>query len=132
MAKKDSDPAFPTPDTALANGKMGMSFRQYAAITLRVPNSGTDWLDAMILESLRNELAAKVMQGLVLTWKEQDCVAASEVPQMTIAAQLFRKAAEEAGEDGVEFLTSSAYEIAASMLAARKEAADANRDWEVE
>ena len=36
-----------------------MTLRQYAAIKLRVPNSGTDWLDEMILKSLRDELAAK-------------------------------------------------------------------------
>ena len=39
----------------------GMTLRQYAAIKLRVPNSGTDWLDEMIRQSLRDELAAKVM-----------------------------------------------------------------------
>ena len=43
----------------------GMTLRQYAAIKLRVPNSGTDWLDEMIRQSLRDELAAKAMQGLV-------------------------------------------------------------------
>ncbi len=40
----------------------GMTRRQYAAIKLRVPNSGTDWLDEMIRTSLRDDLAAKVMQ----------------------------------------------------------------------
>lgn len=43
----------------------GMTLRQYAAIKLKVPNSGTDWLDEMIRESLRVELAARVMQGLI-------------------------------------------------------------------
>ena len=42
-------------------GRPGMSLRQYAAIKLREPNSGTDWLDDMIRESLRNEIAAKAM-----------------------------------------------------------------------
>ena len=41
----------------------GMTMRQYAAIHLRVPSSGTDWLDAMILESKRDELASKAMQA---------------------------------------------------------------------
>jgi hypothetical protein len=31
----------------------GMTLRQYAAIKLKVPDSGTDWLDDMIRESLR-------------------------------------------------------------------------------
>ena len=43
----------------------GMTLRQYAAIKLRVPNSGTDWLDEMIRQSLRDELAAKAMQAMV-------------------------------------------------------------------
>lgn len=41
----------------------GMTLRQYAAIKLRVPNSGTDWLDEMIRTSLRDELAAKAVQA---------------------------------------------------------------------
>lgn len=43
----------------------GMTLRQFAAIKLRVPNSGTDWLDDMIRQSLRDEFAAKAMQGMV-------------------------------------------------------------------
>lgn len=66
MASEDGGPAFPNTgilkesDFAWMNG---MSIRQCAAITLRVPNSGTDWLDAMIRESLRDEFAAKAMQA---------------------------------------------------------------------
>ena len=41
----------------------GVTPRQYAAIKLRVPDSGTDWLDDMIRQSLRDEFAAKAMQG---------------------------------------------------------------------
>lgn len=45
------------------NIERGMTLRQYAAIKLRVPNSGTEWLDEMIVQSLRDELAAKAMQA---------------------------------------------------------------------
>ena len=41
----------------------GMTLRQYAAIKLRVPNSGTDWLDEMIRESLRDEFAASALRS---------------------------------------------------------------------
>lgn len=41
----------------------GMTLRQYAAIKLKVPDSGTDWLDEMITTSLRDYFAAKAMQG---------------------------------------------------------------------
>lgn len=43
----------------------GMSLREYAAIKLRVPDSGTDWLDAMIEKSLLNEFAGKALQALI-------------------------------------------------------------------
>lgn len=41
----------------------GFTAREHAAIQLRVPDSGTDWLDAMIRQSLRQEFAGKAMQG---------------------------------------------------------------------
>ena len=59
-------PAFPTEvwdAEGIPQHTEGMTLRQYAAIKLRVPNSGTDWLDDMIRESLRDEFAAKAMQG---------------------------------------------------------------------
>ena len=67
---ENSGPAFPC-ETVCADEHgeyrlpwQGMTLRQYAAIKLRVPNSGTDWLDEMIRESLRDDLAAKAMQGI--------------------------------------------------------------------
>jgi hypothetical protein len=62
---EDGGPAFPTPVHVHADYPVGMTLRQYAAIKLRVPNSGTDWLDEMIVQSLRDEFAAKVLQGLM-------------------------------------------------------------------
>lgn len=66
----DSGPAFPvSADIAgmegLKGSALGMSLRQYAAIHLRVPDSGVGWLDEMIRKAQRDELAAKVMQGLL-------------------------------------------------------------------
>lgn len=43
----------------------GMTLRQYAAIKLRIPDSGTDWLDRMIAKAKRDDLAAQAMQGLL-------------------------------------------------------------------
>jgi hypothetical protein len=59
-----SRPAFPFhpykySDGDLNPGSDGMTLRQYAAIHLKVPNSGTDWLDDMIRQSLRDDFAAK-------------------------------------------------------------------------
>lgn len=42
-----------------------MTLREYAAIQLRVPNSGTDWLDAMIREAQHDAFAGQAMQGLM-------------------------------------------------------------------
>lgn len=46
-------------------GHPGLTARQHAAIALRVPDSGCDWLDEMITASLRDEFAAKVVQGVL-------------------------------------------------------------------
>lgn len=69
---EDGGPAFPFGQVSEQTGMPingyhndGMSMRQYAAIKLRVPNSGTDWLDEMIRTSLHDDLAAKAMQTLI-------------------------------------------------------------------
>ena len=42
------------------------ALRQYAAIHLRVPNSGADWLDDMIAEAREMDAAERAMQGLIV------------------------------------------------------------------
>jgi hypothetical protein len=62
----DGGPAFPSAvlfDQAIVDSK-GMTLRQYAAIKLRVPDSGTDWLDEMIRKSNRDYFAAAALQGI--------------------------------------------------------------------
>ena len=76
----------------------GMTLRQYAAIHLRVPNSGTDWLDAMIVEAKRDELAAKAMQAYFTD------------PNVGF------------GSDVIEAGSRAAYRIADAMLKARGQA----------
>ncbi len=72
----------------------GMTLRQYAAIKLRVPNSGTDWLDEMIRQGLRDEFATKALSVL-------DVHAHVSAPAADILAK-------------------SAYNIADAMLKARE------------
>lgn len=62
MSNQDK-PAFPKQASEFSGESFGMSLREYAAIKLRVPDSGTDWLDAMIEKSLLNEFAGKAMQA---------------------------------------------------------------------
>lgn len=61
--QQDSGPAFPFIPTdrsgQIAPTETGMSLRAYAAIKLKVPNSGIGWLDDMIKESQRNEFAGQ-------------------------------------------------------------------------
>ena len=67
---KTGGPAFPCHPEIIPQKDLdfaGMTLRQYAAIKLRVPNSGTDWLDEMIREARRDELAARAMQSYFQT-----------------------------------------------------------------
>jgi hypothetical protein len=53
---KTCGPAFPRADD-VSNSNSGMTLREYAAIKLLVPDSGTDWLDAMIRRAKRDAFA---------------------------------------------------------------------------
>ena len=64
--KETSGPAFPLhPAISEKVGVHGMSLRAYAAIKLRVPDSGLPWLDEMITASLRDEFAKTAVQGIL-------------------------------------------------------------------
>lgn len=75
--KGGSSPAFPADSTSNGYGGRtpqtysGLTIQQYAAIHLRVPNSGDAALDEMIRQSLRDELAARAMQGMLSNPKLQ-------------------------------------------------------------
>lgn len=73
----DGGPAFPIPGDTLLNGEYmwpepGMTLRQYAAITLRIPRSGTPWLDEMIEEVVRNEFAGQALAGMLANERYPD------------------------------------------------------------
>lgn len=59
MEKETGGQAFPS--THPHGKEDGMTLRQYAAIHLKVPNSGTDWLDEMIEEA--NKLDREMLTG---------------------------------------------------------------------
>ena len=73
MEHTKMEQAFPNPHRTDITG---MTLRQYAAIKLKVPNSGTDWLDDMIRQSLRDDFAAKAlpvaMEALCQDWTKDD------------------------------------------------------------
>jgi len=64
-----NEQAFPNPHRT---DQTGMTMQPYAAIKLKVPDSGTDWLDEMIIKSLRNEFAAKALQGICANGPDTD------------------------------------------------------------
>lgn len=64
----DGGPAFPTPAGTQHND--GMTLRQYAAINLRVPDSGLPWLDKMIVQSR----SAHINDAMVATLKASDAI----------------------------------------------------------
>ena len=96
MTKETGGPAFPTEVVNTNDGYIheGMTLRQYAAIKLKVPDSGIDWLDDMIRQGLKDEFAAKAMAAY---WSDPNVAA----DQKTAAAW--------------------AYDMADAMLKARKE-----------
>ena len=72
MTKDTGGPAFPQNDLSQYNmgpegigDGMGMNLRQYAAIKLRVPDSGLDWLDNMIREGRRMDYAGQALAGIL-------------------------------------------------------------------
>ena len=73
MTDKLNEPAFPRPYVsdptkqyeAADFGCYGISLRVYAAIQLRVPDSGIPELDAMILEARKLDWAGMALQALI-------------------------------------------------------------------
>ena len=63
----DGGPAFPhvCPENVASFGHPGMTLRQYAAIKLCVPDSGTEWLDDMIRQAQRDRLAGQALAGIL-------------------------------------------------------------------
>lgn len=64
MVTNTGGPAYPTSNYSaivpVSTGySEGMTLRQYAAIKLKVPDSGTDWLDEMIVKA--NEIDRELL-----------------------------------------------------------------------
>lgn len=80
----------------------GLSPRQYAAIQLRVPDSGTAWLDAMIHESLRNEYRKAALAGAGTA--KVTCIGGNKISDLTadccpLAADLLAESRRRMGDD---------------------------------
>jgi len=87
-----------------------MTLRQYAAIKLKVPDSGDDWLDDMIRKSLRDRFAAKAMQAQIASYGH-----GTEWP-----FQADPSAASTIDQNGTDECAIAAYWFADAMLEARQ------------
>jgi hypothetical protein len=87
----------------------GISLRQYAAIKLRVPDSGVDWLDAMIERANRDHFAGQALCGLIANSEGGEPIRKANGNTCKNFAEV------------QEVLAGHAYGYADAMLAARKE-----------
>lgn len=71
MSTEHTTPAFPA---AFTSHQPGMSMREYAAIQLRVPDSGTDWLDAMIRAARSRDVFIAAIASDDTTATAAECV----------------------------------------------------------
>ena len=106
--KETGGPAFPMRSYEDWNGveipgSAGMTLRQYAAIELRVPNSGTDWLDEMITKANRDGFAGLALKGLLAN--------IDDFPMLSAVEDV---------DKGVATVAMFSYRIAAAMLVARE------------
>ena len=93
-------PAFPTEPRGpvYGNDYDGMTLRAYAAIQLRQPNSGIDWLDDMIRNARRGDLAGQALEGMLAAdrrWPNGN-------PDMAIASYSLADAMIKAQEDKID------------------------------
>jgi hypothetical protein len=85
--KQIMEQAFPNPHRT---DMTGMTLRQYAAIKLKVPDSGTDWLDDMIRQSIKDDFAAMAMDAFLSRdggTYEQDAECANKMADAMLKAR---------------------------------------------
>ena len=85
--KQIMEQAFPNPHRT---DMTGMTLRQYAAIKLKGPDSGTDWLDDMIRQSIKDDFAAMAMDAFLSRdggTYEQDAECANKMADAMLKAR---------------------------------------------
>jgi hypothetical protein len=126
--RDDGGQAFPMIDVAIdgqAIGSAGMSLRQYAAIHLRVPDSGNDWLDDMIRNSNEENTTTKESPMVVLFQGDlRDYFAGQALAAWIASADAFNDECRERGSSTrieADDTATSCYQYADAMLKARAE-----------
>ena len=72
-ALRPDAPAMPTQGMEVFKSGMGLTTREYAAIALCIPDSGCDWLDAIIEKRRRDDFAAKASAAVISAIMPQEC-----------------------------------------------------------
>lgn len=83
--------------TRLASGKSGgLTAREHAALTLRIPDSGTKWLDEMIARAQGRDVASQQAAALISSVEKEDRAfwASLQKPNEDIAAMFAGHAAQ--------------------------------------
>ena len=107
-------PAFPT--TVYTNESFqGMTLRQYAAIHLKVPNSGTDWLDEMIEQANKIDPKGKQKGTLFVADLEMRDYFAAKAMHSIVTHQNCPKVFDE------NIVAVFSYQMADAMLKAREQ-----------
>lgn len=96
-------PAFPKQASEFSGEYFGMYLREYAAIKLRVPDSGTDWLDAMIERSRMMDFAQFAMPEVMKEWWDNR-----------------EKTSESSFDEDTDIMASDCFLMAEAMLKASK------------
>lgn len=97
-----------------------MSAREYAAIHLRVPDSGTAWLDEMIVKANRDYFAAKAMAAIVGMMKHTENLLPESLEEAQQAAVYTFPSTQLTCLGDQQETAQTAYAFADAMLAARK------------
>jgi hypothetical protein len=111
---KDGGPAFPLQSIGLdfKPGYHGMTLRAYAAMQLRQPDSGIDWLDDMIRNARRDDLAGQALVAMG-TWVPLVDICDSEGNKIPPHMPAYQRKMQEARAEW-------AYKQADAVLAARE------------
>lgn len=114
MSSKNNDgnwPAHPCEQGQTPEGtwndtfESGLTAKQYAAIHLRVPNSGTDWLDEMIRQANHRDIAGQMSAAFM------GAVSSSEVAHRHIAHHASKE-----GATIPEYMADLSHESAAKVI----------------
>lgn len=93
MSTSPNEPALPNEGfNGWGEPSKGFTAKEAAAIALRVPDSGNDWLDTMIRTAQRNDLAKAAMNAMASNINANGAELRAFMPAIAHEAHLFADA----------------------------------------